>query len=140
MRASISAKVMIVEDEIIVAKAIEQSLQSMGYQVVGIASSAGEAVRKIERTQPDLVLMDIKIRGHIDGVFAAQQVQAQFDIPVVYLTALSDEETLKRILRSKPYGYIVKPFRDVDLFSAIETALGRHQSRRSLQNDDESSE
>ena len=130
MKTKQSTRVLIVEDEIIAAKAIERSLASMGYEVVGIASSGGEAVRKVEETQPDVVLMDIKIKGPVDGVFTTQRVQTQFDIPVIYLTAMSDDETLKRILHSKPYGYIVKPFRDAELYATIEGALGRHELRK----------
>lgn len=121
-----AAKIFIVEDEAITVKALEKSLISLGYNVVGNASSGEVAMTKIAETRPDLVLMDIRLSGVMDGISTAQRVRARFDIPVIYLTALSDEETLKRVLHSKPYGYIVKPFDEQSLHIAVERALHQH--------------
>ncbi|NDJ76001.1 MAG: response regulator [Chloroflexi bacterium] len=124
------ARVMVVEDEIITAKAIEQTLTSQGYDVVGTAASGEDAITLAMQLQPDIVLMDIKLKGYIDGVFATQRIQHQMDIPVVYLTAHSDEETVKRVIHSRPYGYVIKPFRGEELSDAIENALHRHRNLR----------
>ncbi len=123
-------KILVVEDENITARALEQSLKDVGYDVVGIVAYGEEAVRKAAHVQPDLVLMDITLKGSLDGIFAAQRIQARFDIPVVYLTAHSDDETVKRAIYSNPYGYIVKPFVEQELVDIIEKALDRHESKR----------
>jgi CheY-like chemotaxis protein len=126
METKQSAKILIVEDENITAKALEYSLKDAGYHVVGVVSSGEEAIRRSASMQPDLVLMDIRLKGIIDGVSAAQRIQASLDIPVIYLTAHSDTETLKRAMHSNPYGYIVKPFVEKELYDAVEQALYRH--------------
>jgi CheY-like chemotaxis protein len=126
-------KILIVEDEMVVAKSIEMLVKSWDYEVIGVAPSGRKALEIISsQTKPDLVLMDIKLKGPMDGVSTAQRVQALFDIPVVYLTAHSDPETLKRALHSNPYGYIVKPFVASELRQAIEHALDRHRERKKL--------
>ena len=132
MNARQSVKILVVEDEVITAKAIEKSLKDAGYQVVGIAISGSEAIEKASRMQPDLVLMDIKLKGVLDGVLTTQRIQAHLDIPVIYLTALSDDETLKRITYSRPYGYLIKPFKETELHEAVEKALQRHQMKKKL--------
>lgn len=127
-------KILVVEDESITAKAIEKSLKDTGYNVVGLASSGGEAIEKTACMKPDLVLMDIKLKGPTDGVLLTQHIQTHFDIPVVYLTALSDDDTLKRIIHSQPYGYIVKPFNEQELHDAIQRALHLHKMKRKIAN------
>jgi PAS domain S-box-containing protein len=108
-------RIFIVEDEGIVAADLESILNSLGYQVVGIASSGEEAVPKIEAAMPDLVLMDIRLKGHMDGIDTAEQIHARFNIPVTYLTAYADEGTLERAKPTMPYGYILKPFEEKEL-------------------------
>jgi DNA-binding NarL/FixJ family response regulator len=130
MAAKTLIKILIVEDEGITAKALEVALTDMGYEVVGVASSAQEAIEQASRLRPHLALMDIQLKGPPDGVFTAQQIQSRLDIPVVYLTSYSDDETLKRVLHSKPYGYLVKPFEEADLREAIIRALSQHQMRQ----------
>jgi CheY-like chemotaxis protein len=98
--------------------------------VVGIVSSGWEAVEQAAALQPDLVLMDIKLMGPMDGVSATQRIQTQSDVPVVYLTSYSDDETLKRVLHSQPYGYLIKPFGDQELRNAINKALYQHRLGR----------
>jgi CheY-like chemotaxis protein len=123
-------KILIVEDEHITARALEYSLKDAGYDIVATVSSGEEAIRRVASRQPDLVMMDIGLKGMIDGISAAQRIQAQYDIPVIYLTAYSDPETLKRVMYSNPYGYIVKPFVEEELYDAIEKALRRHKLKR----------
>ncbi len=123
-------KILIVEDEGITAAALVESLVDMGYQVAGVVSTGWDAVQKSTDLKPDLVLMDIKLKGALDGVAAAQRIQAQLDIPVVYLTAYSDDETLKRVVHSRAYGYVVKPFEPNRLQDAIAQALHQHRTRQ----------
>jgi CheY-like chemotaxis protein len=123
-------KILIVEDEMITARDLEHCLTSIGCQVVGIASSAEEAIAKVGLTQPDLILMDIVLAGPVDGVSTTQRIQSQHDIPVIYVTAYSDAQTVKRAMHSRPYGYVVKPFKEEQLRDAIGAALERHRSVR----------
>jgi DNA-binding NtrC family response regulator len=123
-------KILIVEDDIITATAIEKSLKKAGYQVAGIMVSAEEATKSASATKPDLVLMDIRLKGSMDGITAAQRIQALLGIPVIYLTAHSDPETLKRVLHSKAYGYITKPFTSEHLHETIEQAMEWHKTKR----------
>ncbi len=127
-----NAQVLVVEDEGIVAKDIENTLKKLGYAVPAIASSGEEAIKKATETLPDLVLMDIVLEGYMDGVEAAEQIRDRFDIPVVYLTAYTDNKTLQRAKITEPYGYILKPFSERELYTAIEMALYKHQMERKL--------
>ncbi len=129
MDAKPLVKVLIVEDEIITAKAIEVSLKKMGYCVVGIASYGKVALAAAVSKHPDVVLMDIKLKGPEDGISVAQRIQTFLDIPVIYLTAHSDEQTVKRVIHSKAYGYVVKPVREEELHDAIQKALNWHQEK-----------
>ncbi|MDZ4165780.1 MAG: response regulator [Smithellaceae bacterium] len=122
------AKIMIVEDEAIVARDIQKSLEQMGYVVCAVASSGEEAVQKARETRPDLALMDIVLKGEMDGIRAAEQITALFQIPVVYLTAYDDEDILQRAKITTPYGYIIKPFTDRELHIALEIALYKKQA------------
>lgn len=127
-----SFKILVVEDESIVAMDIKHRLENMGYIVPAITSSGEEAVEKASESNPDLVLMDIVLKGEMDGIDAAQQIKDNLDIPVVYLTAYSDERTLKRAKITGPFGYIIKPFEDRELHSAIEVALYKHEMESKL--------
>ncbi len=122
------AKILVVEDENIVALEIKKRLQKLGYIVPGVASTGEDAISKVEGILPDLVLMDIMLKGEIDGIHAAGEIRKRFNIPVIYLTAYSDEETLQRAKFTEPYGYILKPFEEDDLRTTIEIALYRHQA------------
>jgi CheY-like chemotaxis protein len=130
MGTELMTRVLIVEDEKITAKAIAAGLSDAGYDVVGTASSGQEAIEKATCLRPHLILMDIRLDGPMDGVVAAQRIQALSKIPVVFLTAYSDIETMKRVLYAKPYGYVVKPYADEELCDAIEKALYRDETRR----------
>jgi len=118
-----SAKILVVEDEGIVVLHIKNTLERLGYEVAGIAATGEDAIMKAMEDRPDLVLMDIVLKGPVDGIDAAEKIRAIFSIPVIYLTAHADEMTLKRAMATEPFGYIVKPFRKRDLFIAIEFAL-----------------
>ena len=126
-------KIMIVEDEEIVAADIQTSIEKMGYSVCATASSGLEAIQKAGLTQPDLALMDIVLKGSMDGIEAAAQIKKLYKIPVVYLTAFGDDGILQRAKISAPYGYIIKPFRDRDLQIAIEISIYRKQAEMALQ-------
>ncbi|HAX74275.1 MAG TPA: hybrid sensor histidine kinase/response regulator [Cyanobacteria bacterium UBA11372] len=120
-------KILVVEDEAIVAEAIALSLKKQGYQVVAIVTNGEEAIETAAQTQPDLVLMDIVLPGDMDGIAAAETIRTRFHIPTVFLTAYADEETLKRAKLTDPFGYIIKPFQQKDLYVTIEIALHRHE-------------
>ncbi len=130
MGAMYEVKVLIVEDEIIVAKHIENALISLGYSVAGIVSSGEYAVKNSEELRPDIVLMDIMLEGEIDGIEAAQEIRKRNSIPTIFLTAYSNEKVLNRAKTAKPYGYILKPFQETDLFTSIEIALHKHRIER----------
>ena len=121
------ANILIVEDESIVALDIKDKLEHLGYNVLNIVSSGEKAIEEVTKIQPDLILMDIVLKGEIDGIETARQIRECFDIPIIYLTAHSDEKTLKRAKITEPFGYIIKPFVDEDLKSAIEIAI--HKGR-----------
>ncbi len=125
-------KILIVEDEAIVAEDIRNSLQSLGYTTFAVVSSGEEAIAKIEEDRPDLVLMDIVLKGDIDGIEAASQIHSRFNIPVVYLTAFTDKKTIERAKLTEPFGYIVKPFEDRELHSTVEMALYKHKMESKL--------
>jgi CheY-like chemotaxis protein len=126
------AKILVVEDQSIVALDIQNRLKSLNYIVTGTASSGAGAVKKAEETQPDLVLMDIMLKGDMDGVEAAEEIRYRFGIPVVYLTAYADSNTLNRAKITEPFGYILKPFQEKELQSTIEMALHHHKMEKQL--------
>jgi two-component system, cell cycle sensor histidine kinase and response regulator CckA len=124
--------ILVVEDEHIVARDIAARLQRRGYEIVGIASTATEAIEEAGRSHPDLVLMDIMLRGDVDGITAADQIRELFGIPVVYLTAYADEHTLQRAKVTDAFGYILKPFEERELYITIEMALYKHRMEARL--------
>lgn len=128
----IEVKILIVEDEGIVAEDIKDSLEAVGYAVTDIADSGKQAIEIAAETQPNLVLMDMRLKGKMDGVEAAKHIWNRFNIPIIYLTANSDTSTLERAKATNPFGYITKPFRERDLHTAIEIALHRHHLERKL--------
>ncbi|AMV24267.1 Blue-light-activated protein [Gemmata sp. SH-PL17] len=128
--------VLIVEDERIIALGIQKRLTSMGYSIAGLAATGADAVRKATDLRPSIVLMDIRLEGDMDGIEAAARVRGQLDLPVVYLTANSDPETLRRAKITEPYGYVLKPYEDRDLQTAIEMALYKHEMERRLRDNE----
>lgn len=121
------AKILIVEDEFIVAADLSARLGRMGYKVVGTVASGIEALEKVEQESPDLVLMDIVIKGDRDGITTAEIINQEYNIPIVFLTAYADQDTFSRAKITKPFGYITKPFQTPNLQIAIEIALQRHE-------------
>lgn len=124
------AKILVVEDQNIVALNIRNKLKNLGYTVPATAATGEEAIRKAELTSADLVLMDIMLKGDMDGISAAQEIKSQLGIPILYLTAYTDEETLGRAKMTEPAGYISKPFKEEDLHSNIEMALHKNRLLR----------
>jgi len=125
-------RIFIVEDEGIVAADLETMLKRLGYTVVGMAASGEEAVEAIPKAKPDLVLMDIRLQGEMDGIQTAEHVMVGHDIPVTFLTAYADETTLERAKVTLPYGYILKPFEERDLRTTIELALYKYRMSQML--------
>lgn len=128
----IQANILVVEDESIVAKDIENRLKKFGYCVIGTVTTGEEAVKKVTDFRPDLVLMDIRLKGKMDGVEACQIIHQNFDTPVIYLTANADKQTLERAKITDPFGYIIKPFKEKELKTTIEIALNKYQITRKL--------
>lgn len=125
-------RILVVEDEVIVADDIRRSLENLGYDVPSIASSGEVAIKKAQEDRPDLVLMDIMLMGEMDGIEAAGTIISRFDIPVVYLTAYSDEKILERAKITEPFGYLIKPYKDRELEINIEIALYKHRVMKEL--------
>jgi PAS domain S-box-containing protein len=130
-------RLLIVEDEAIVVTDIAIRLKQLGYEVVGIASSGEESISMAATAHPDLVLMDIHLRGAMDGVAAAREMRARFRIPVVFLTAYAEGVTFQRAKEAEPLGYVLKPFDDRELRIAIDIALYKHNAERLLQDNEE---
>jgi PAS domain S-box-containing protein len=122
--------VLIVEDEVIVAQNLASKLEKLGYTVTGTAINGHEAVAMALAHRPQLVLMDIKLQGELDGIATVEKIKKHLDVPVIYLTAHSDPNTLSRAKISKPYGYVLKPFDERDLATQIELALYKHEADR----------
>jgi PAS domain S-box-containing protein len=133
----ISPNILIVEDEIIIANDIKYIVEGLGYGVSAVVRSGEAAVQTAAKMQPDLVLMDIRLKGEMDGVAAAAQIQKSLDIPIVYLTAYTDESTLQRAKITEPFGYLVKPFEEREVRTAIEIALYKHKVEKKLKENEE---
>lgn len=118
--------ILVVEDESIVSKDIQNSLRKLGYNVAAAVDTGEAAILAAEQHKPELVLMDIMLKGQLTGIEAADQIRQRFDIPVIYLTAYADEGTLAKAKITEPYGYILKPFKEIDLHTTIEMALYKH--------------
>ncbi|HEY9617990.1 MAG TPA: response regulator, partial [Microcoleaceae cyanobacterium] len=118
-------RILIVEDETIVATDVQECLENLGYVVPAIAASGEEAIIKANELRPDLILMDIRLRGEVDGIQAAEQIWDALKIPIVYATGYSDRNTLNRTTGTAAFGYVLKPLEERELYVAIETALQR---------------
>ncbi len=121
------SRILIVEDEGIVARSIQSRLEKMGYEVPGIIANGEEVLDAAMTLKPDVVLMDIRLKSHMDGIEAVKLMRQHVQVPVIYLTAYADDETLARAIQTEPNGYIVKPFSQVDLRAAIENAIHKFQ-------------
>ena len=130
------ASILVVEDEGIVGLQIKESLIARGYEVPAVALSGEEALRKGTQTEPDLIVLDIRLKGEMSGIEVARRIHATLKIPVIYLTAHSDAETLRQARETEPYGYLVKPFDDRALDAAIQICLYRSERARELRERD----
>ncbi len=124
--------IIVVEDESIVAKDIQLSLKKLGYNVLSICSNGYDAISAVEEHQPHIVLMDIMLKGDMSGIEAAAQIKEKFNIPIIFLTAYADESTLNKAKVAEPYGYIIKPFKEIDLHTSIEMALYKHEKEKEI--------
>lgn len=124
--------ILVTEDESIVRKDIERCLVNLGYNVIASADNGEDAIELALKHKPDLALMDIMIKGDMNGIAAAEEIKRNLDIPVVFLTAYADENTLNEAKLAEPHGYILKPFKDVDIQTAIEMALHKHGKEQEL--------
>lgn len=124
--------ILVTEDESIVRKDIERCLGNLGYNVIASADNGEDAISLAMKHKPDLALMDIMIKGDMNGIAAAEEIKRNMDIPVVFLTAYADESTLNDAKMAEPHGYILKPFKDVDIQTAIEMALHKHGKEREI--------
>ncbi len=127
-----SPAILIVEDEVVVAMELQEALKTMGYQVSAIVSSGEEAISRVDKTPPDLILMDIKLHGELDGIETAERIRERHDIPVIYLTAYADEHALTRAKVTEPFGYLIKPTSERELRTTIEVSLYRHQQEKKV--------
>lgn len=121
-------KILIVEDEAVIAMELEERLNHMGYQVTGCAATNASALQKIEAAPPDLVLMDIHLQGARDGIDTAEEIRSRYGLPVIYLTANAEKSTLQRAKLTAPFGYLLKPFREDELRATIEMAIHKHRA------------
>jgi len=127
-----NTRILIVEDEILVARDLEQQLTVLGYTIVGIAASGEDALHLVEQEQPQLILMDIRLQGEMDGIATAEEVRSHFALPVIFLTAHADQATVQRARVTEPFGYILKPFDERELNTVVEMALYKHAAEQKL--------
>jgi DNA-binding LytR/AlgR family response regulator len=125
--------ILVVEDESIVSKDIQYSLKKLGYNVVGAAATGEKALDLAREHTPDIVVMDIMLKGEMNGIETAQIIKSELKIPVIFLTAYADESTLTKAKVTEPYGYIIKPFKEVDLHTSIEMALYKNDKEKEIE-------
>ncbi|PSB22725.1 hybrid sensor histidine kinase/response regulator [filamentous cyanobacterium Phorm 46] len=125
--------ILIVEDELLIAKNLSQKLEKLGYKIADIVSSGADAIQRAGEMKPDLILMDIVIKGDIDGIETAAIIHQELDIPIIYTTAYADDETLQRAENTGSYGYLLKPFKERELHATIKIALSKHQEAVRMQ-------
>src|SRR3984893_17464889 len=120
------ARILVVEDDRVVARDIAQQMSRAGHTVVGITARGEDALPLAADTVPDLILMDVRLEGELDGIDTARLLRENFNLPVVFLTAYADEETVRRATVTEPFGYVLKPFDDMQLRTVVEMALYKH--------------
>jgi two-component system response regulator LytT len=126
-------KVLVVEDESIVSKDIQHSLKRLGYIISGAAATGEKAITLASEEKSSIVLMDIMLKGDMNGIEAAEIIKREHNIPVIFLTAYADESTLEKAKITEPYGYIIKPFKEIDLHTSIEMALYKHKKEKEVE-------
>ena len=124
--------ILVVEDESIVSKDIQHSLKKIGYNIVGAASTGEKAIELALSEKPDLILMDIMLKGSMNGIEAADIIKKELSIPVIFLTAYADESTLAKAKITEPYGYILKPFKEIDIQTSVEMAIYKHAKEQEI--------
>ncbi len=124
--------ILVVEDESIVSKDIQHSLKKIGYNIVGAASTGEKAIELALSEKPDLILMDIMLKGPMNGIEAADIIKKEMSIPVIFLTAYADESTLAKAKITEPYGYILKPFKEIDIQTSVEMAIYKHKKEQEI--------
>lgn len=129
--------VLVVEDENVVAMDIKGRLEKMGYEVPETANTCKEAIQKVLEVKPDIILMDIVLKGDADGIETAARINDLFDIPIIFITAYSNDEIIQRAKKTVPYGYLTKPFEDRELNSMIEISLYKHEMEKKLRESEE---
>jgi PAS domain S-box-containing protein len=130
-------RILLVEDDSLIAEDIKVIVENFGYSILWIASTARAAIENADKFKPDLIMMDIVLDGEMDGIEAAEKIKARVDIPIVYLTAHADENTLERAKKTEPYGYVLKPFQEQELKTVIDTALYKHGMERKVKESEE---
>lgn len=133
-------KILIVEDELVIAEDLKEILEDLGYEVCGIAISSKEALALIEEKSPDLALLDIQIKGGKDGVELAAEINANYRLPFIMLTSHADIHTINRVKEVNPYGYLVKPFNEKEILAGIELAMANFSKEQSRKNDPDTSQ
>ena len=123
LQIMVNSNILIVEDDFIVAIDLKQHLEKIGYNVLDITDNGKDAIHKTEEINPDVILMDISLKGDMDGIDAGKQIHEQYDVPLIYLTGYFDEKTLKRANNTEPYGFIVKPFEDKEIQNLLGTVF-----------------
>ncbi len=126
----VKKKILVVEDEKIVAKDISVCLERSGYEVLGEFSNGEKAIESLKDNKPDLVLLDIMLAGKMTGIDVSTVIKEKYDIPVVFLTAYADEKTIGKAKITEPYGYVIKPFKEIDLRASIEMALYKFEKEK----------
>lgn len=126
--------ILIVEDEVVTALDIKEALFDFGYKVTGIANNSKKAIKLLEENSCDLVLLDITLKGDVDGIKLSEQIAKEYNIPFIFLTANDKNTTIDRALKHEPYGYIIKPFKDAELKAAVELALKKFDIKKELEN------
>ncbi|NIP99754.1 MAG: response regulator, partial [Nitrospinaceae bacterium] len=134
---TVQPKILVVEDESIVAAHISESLKHSGYRVTDTVPSGEQALKSVRQNTPDLVLMDIVLKGKLGGIEAAELIYSRYDVPIIFLTAYFDPKTLNRAKTAHPFGYLLKPFKEKDLHTSIEVALDKHQQEKRLKGREE---
>ncbi len=124
-----NTKILIVEDEFIIAADIEEKLKKAGFTVIGISYSGEDAIEKVKKEEPDLVLMDIQLSGDMDGIETANKITHKYKVPVIYLTSHSDSYTFSKAMKAEPDNYLIKPFDENELKTAIEISLFQKNNR-----------
>jgi two-component system response regulator LytT len=132
-----SINILVTEDESIVRKDIEMRLKKLGYNIAGTADTGLKAIELAKSEKPDLALMDVMLKGEMTGIEAAAEIKKFLDIPIIFLTAYSDDKTLEKAKGSEPHGYLLKPFKESDVRTSIEMAIHKHQTEKKVKQENE---